>query len=51
MKWSSIKYLLEDEIEQSLVEEFTASDHSSFSVDDDRSGTDDLTLVEVLSSE
>jgi len=43
--------LLENEIEQSLLEELTASDQSSCSDDDDSSGTDDLTVVEVLSSE
>jgi len=42
---------LEDEIEQSLLEELTASDQSSCSDDDDSSGNDDLTVVEVLSSE
>jgi len=43
--------LLEDEIEQSLLEELTASVQSSCSDDDDSSGTDDLTVVEVLGSE
>jgi len=43
--------LVEDEIEQSLVEELTASDQSSCSDDDNYSGTDDLPVVEVLSSE
>jgi len=48
----SRKCLLEDEIEQSLLEELTASDQSSCSGDDDdSSGTDDLTVVEVLGSE
>ena len=47
MMASSRKCLLEDEIEQSLLEELTASDHSSCSGDDDSSGTDDLTVVEV----
>jgi len=42
---------LEDEIEQSLLGELTASDQSSCSDDDDSSGTDDLTLVEVTGSE
>jgi len=42
---------LEDEIEQSLLEELTAFDQSSCSDDDDSSGTDDLTVVEVLVSE
>jgi len=40
---ASRKCLLEDEIEQSLLEELTASDHSSCSDDDDSSGIDDLT--------
>ena len=40
---SSRKCLLEDEIEQSLLEDLTASDQSSSSDDDDSSGTDDLT--------
>jgi len=44
------KCLLEDQIEQSLLE-LTASDQSSFSDDDDSSATDDLIVVEVLSSE
>ena len=39
---SSRKCLLEDEIEQSLLEELTA-DQSGCSDDDDSSGTDDLT--------
>jgi len=39
---SSRKCLLEDEIEQSLLEELTAFDQSSSSDDDDSSGTDDL---------
>ena len=43
--------MLEDEIEQSLLEELTASDQSSCSDDDDSSGTDDLTVVEVTGSE
>ena len=42
---SSRKCLLEDEIEQSLLQELTASDQSSCSDDDDSSGTDDLTVV------
>ena len=37
------KCLPEDEMEQSLLEELTASDQSSCSDDDDSSGTDDLT--------
>ena len=48
---SSRKCLLEDEIEQSLFEELTASDQSSSSDDDDSSGTDDLTVGEVIGSE
>jgi len=39
------------QIEQSLLEELTASDQSSCSEDDDSSATDDLTVVELLSSE
>jgi len=42
---------LEDEIEQSLFKELTASDQSSSSDDDDSSGTDDLTVGEVIGSE
>jgi len=43
---------MEDEIEQSLFEELTASDQSSSSDDDDdSSGTDDLTVGEVIGSE
>ena len=49
MMASSGKCLLE-EIEQSLLEELTASDQSSCNNDDDSSGTDELTVVEVLSS-
>ena len=37
------KCLMEDEIEQSLLDELTASDQSSCSDDDDSSGTDDMT--------
>ena len=48
---SSRKCLLEDEIELSLLDELTASDQSSCSDDDDSSGTDDLTVVEVIDSE
>jgi len=48
---SSRKCLLEDEIEQSLLEELTASDQSSSSDDDDSSETDDLTAGEVIVSE
>ena len=47
----SRKCLLEDEIEQSLLEELTASDQSSCSDDDDSSGIDDLTVGEVIGSE
>ena len=43
--------MLEDEIEQSLLEELTASDQSSFSDNDNSNGTDDLTVVEVIGSE
>ena len=43
--------MLEDEIEQRLLEELTASDQSSCSDDDDSSGTDDLNVVEVIGSE
>jgi hypothetical protein len=48
---SSKQCLLEDEIEQSLLEELTASDQSSCSDDDDSTGTDNLTIVEVTGSE
>ena len=48
---SSRKCLLEDEIEKSLFEELTASDQSSSSDDDDSTGTDDLTVGEVIVSE
>ena len=51
MMASSRKGLLEDETEQSFLEELTASDQSSCNDDDDSSGTDDLTVVEVISSE
>ena len=44
------KCLLKDKIEQSLLEELTASDQSSYSDDDDSSGTDDLTVGEVIVS-
>jgi hypothetical protein len=40
---TSRMYLFEDEIEQSLLEELTASDQSSFSDESDSSGTDNLT--------
>ena len=43
--------MLEDEIVQTLLDELTASDQSSCSDDDDSSGTDDLTVVEVIDSE
>ena len=48
---SSIKCLLEDEMEQSLLEELRASDQSSSSDDDDSSETDDLTVGKVIGSE
>jgi len=51
MMASNRKCLLEDEIEQSLLGELTASDQGSCSDDDDSSGTDDLTVVEVTGSE
>jgi len=51
MMASSRKCLLEDEIEQRLLEELTASEQSNCSDNDDSSGTDDLTVVEVLGSE
>jgi len=51
MMVSNRKCLLEDQIEQSLLEELTASDQSSCSDDYDSSATDDLTVVEVLISE
>jgi hypothetical protein len=40
-----------DEIEPSLLEELTASDQRSSSDYDDSSGTDDLTVGEVIISE
>jgi hypothetical protein len=43
-------YLLEDEIEQNLLEEL-ASDQRSFSDEIDSSGTDDLTVGEVIIAE
>ena len=43
MMASSRKCLLEDEIEQSLLEELKDSDQSSCSDDDDSSRTNDLT--------
>ena len=42
--------MFEDKIEQSLLEELTASDQSSCSDDDDSSGLDDLTVGEVFGS-
>jgi len=51
MMASSRKCLLEDEIEQSLLAELPASDQNSCSDDDDSSGTDDLTVVEVTDLE
>jgi len=44
------KCLSEDEIEQSLLEGHTASDQSSCSDDADLSGTDHLTVSEVIVS-
>jgi len=44
------KCLLEGKIEQSFLEEHTASDQSSSSDDADSSGTDDLTVGEVIVS-
>ena len=44
MMASNRKGLLVDNIEQSLLEEPTASDQSDCSDDDDSSGTDDLTV-------
>jgi hypothetical protein len=43
-------YLLDDEIEQSLLEELS-SDQSSFSDESDLSGTDNLTVGEVIGAE
>jgi hypothetical protein len=52
---TSSTYLFEDEIcsfiEQSLLEELPASDQSSFSDERDSSGTDDLTVDEVIGAE
>ena len=42
---------MEDEIEKRLLGELTASDHSSYSDDDDSIGTADLAVVEVTDSE
>ena len=43
--------MLEDEIEQILFKELTASDQSISIDDDDSSGTDDFTVGEVIGSE
>ena len=43
--------MFEDEIQQSLLQELTDSDQSSFSDESDSSGTDDLTVGEVNSLE
>ena len=51
MMASNRKCLLEDGIEQSSLEELTVSDQSTYSDDDDSSGTDDLTVVEVVGTE
>jgi len=51
MMGSSRKCLLEDESEQSLQQDLTASDQSSCSDDDDSRGTDDLTVFEEFGSE
>jgi hypothetical protein len=48
---SNKQCLLDDEIEQSLLEELTISDQSSCSNDDDSKGTDNLTIVKVTVSE
>jgi len=48
---SSRKCLLDDEIEQRLLGELRASNQSSCSDDDDSSGTNDLTVVEVTGLE
>jgi hypothetical protein len=47
----SRKRLLVDEIEPGLLEKLTASDQRSSRDDDDSSGTDDLTVGEVIVSE
>ena len=47
MMASSRKGLLEDQIEQSLLEDLTAFDQSSCSDDDGSSGTDNVTVGEV----
>jgi hypothetical protein len=43
-------YLLEEEIEHSLLEELV-SDQSSFTEESDLSGTDDLTVGEIIGAE
>jgi hypothetical protein len=40
--------LFEDEIERSLLQELTDSDHSNFSDNSDSSGTEDLTVCKVF---
>ena len=47
-KASSRKGLSEEEIEENLLEEYTDSDQSISIDDDDSSGTDDLTVGEVI---
>jgi hypothetical protein len=44
-------YLFEDQIEQSLLQELKASDQSSFIDESDSSGTDDLSVSEVIVAE
>jgi hypothetical protein len=44
-------YLYEGDIEQSLLEELTDSNESSFSDESDSSGTEDLTVSEVVGAE
>jgi hypothetical protein len=46
-----MKCLLLEEIEPNLLEEFTASDQRSANDDDESSGTDDLTVGEIIISE
>lgn len=48
---SSRKYLFQDEIQQSLLQDITDSDQSNFSDESDSSGTDDLTLDEEIVAE
>jgi hypothetical protein len=52
---TSSMYLFEDEIhsfiEKSLLQELTASDQSSFSDESDSSGTDDLTVGQVIGAQ